>query len=141
MSEEKDFVGYCGMYCNACGLRTGEIRAAVSQLRETMNMYELARVAQLFGGIADIPQFLKTLDALESMFGKCNGCKTGGGWAGCPMRKCCVKENLKSCYECNKMPCQELLKFQKKHFLIPAPHYGKQNTRYEMQVHYPKEKS
>lgn len=123
MSEEKDLVGYCGMYCKVCGLHTGEIKGATSQLREIMKKYELARVAPLLGGIEGIPQFLKTLDQLENLFGKCDGCKTGGGWTNCPMRKCCVEANLKSCYECNKMPCQELLKFQKKHFLIPAPHY------------------
>jgi len=123
MLEEKKLAGYCGMYCSACAIHTGEIRAAVSRLRELVDAYELARVVQLFEGSGDFPQFLKVLDSLENTFGTCVGCKAGGGWSDCPMRKCCIEKNFKSCYECCEMPCQEMLKFRKRHFLLPAPHY------------------
>ena len=123
MLEEKKLAGYCGLYCSACAIHTGEIKTAVSRLKELVDAYELARVIQLFGGLEGFPQFLKVLDDLESMFGACVGCKAGGGWSDCPIRKCCVEKGLESCYECDEMPCQELLKFRKKHFLLPAPHY------------------
>lgn len=126
MTDSDDLVGYCGMYCGACAIHTGEIKAAVSRLKELMVLYELGRVSALLGGgIEDFPQFLRTLEKLEDMFGKCEGCRAGGGWINCPMRKCCMKKGLKYCYECDTMPCQELLQFQKKHFLNPAPHYVK----------------
>ena len=125
MLEEKKLAGYCGMYCSACAMHTGEIKATVSRLKELVKIYDLARVAQLLGGIRGFPQFQKVLDDLEKMFGTCVGCRAGGGWSDCPMRKCCVEKNLGSCHECDKMPCPELLKFQRRHFLIPAPHYQK----------------
>jgi len=120
----ENLAGYCGMYCSACAIHTGEIRAAVLRLKEIIDLYELTRLTQVLGGIEDFPQFLKVLDGLEIMFGKCEGCKKDGGWPNCPMRECCVERNLKSCYECDKVPCPDLLNFQKKHFLIPAPHYA-----------------
>ena len=123
MSEEKKLAGYCGMYCSACAIHTGEIKVAVSRLKELVDLYEIARVAPLLGGIENFPQFLKTLDDLARVFGGCVGCKAGGGWHDCPMRKCCSEKRLKSCYECEKMPCQELVKFQRKHLMTPAPHY------------------
>jgi len=123
MLEEKKLAGYCGMYCSACAMHTGEIKTAIQQLRGLIKTYELARVSQLLGGLEGFPQFLKVLDDLEKMFGACVGCRAGGGWSGCPMRKCCSGNGLKSCYECGKMPCKELLKFQKRHLLLPAPHY------------------
>jgi len=115
------------MHCNACALHTGEIETAISRLKELIELYDIARAAELLGGIANFPQFLETLDRLKIMFGRCIGCHAGGGWSECPMRKCCVGRELKSCYECAKMPCQELIKFQRKHLLTPAPHYGSKN--------------
>jgi len=125
MLEERKLAGYCGMYCSACAIHTGEIKKAIAHLRELVDIYELARVQQLFEGLEEFPQFLKVLGDLEAMFGACVGCKACGGWPNCFMRKCCVEKALESCYECDKMPCQELLRFQKRHFLYPAPHYSK----------------
>jgi len=104
-------------------MRTGEMKEAISRLKELVSSYEIARVAQLLGGIENFPQFLKTLDRLEIVFGGCIGCRASGGWPDCPMRKCCIEKRLKSCYECEEMPCQELIQFQRKHLLTPAPHY------------------
>jgi hypothetical protein len=126
LSNSQKLIGYCGMRCEACAMYTGEIKAAVSRLKELVVLYELGRVSVILGGrIEDFPQFLKTLERLEDIFGKCEGCRAGGGWIDCPMRKCCMKKGLKYCHECDAMPCQELLQFQKKHFLSPVPHYVK----------------
>lgn len=125
MSSSQKLVGYCGMRCDACAIYTGEIKAAVCRLKEFVVLYELGRVSALLGGKIDFPQFLRNLNEFEDIFGKCEGCRAGGGWISCPMRKCCMKKGLKYCYECDAMPCQELLQFQKKHFLSPAPHYTK----------------
>jgi hypothetical protein len=41
MSETdlKNLVAYCGLYCNACGIRQGKIKTAVENLRDIITGY------------------------------------------------------------------------------------------------------
>lgn len=129
MPEDAETPGYCGMYCGLCAMHTGEIRSVILRLKELISLYQLERVAQLLGGIESFPQFTKTLDKMEKMFGECPGCRSGGGWSECPMRKCCMQKRLEFCHECKQKPCQELLAFQRKHFMLPCPHYVKETEK------------
>jgi hypothetical protein len=33
-------------------------------------------------------------------------CKGGGGWSGCPVRKCCIAKGIAFCFECTEFPCE-----------------------------------
>jgi len=37
--------------------------------------------------------------------GACQGCRDGGGDAGCIQRKCCLVKGLAGCWECDEFPC------------------------------------
>lgn len=33
-------------------------------------------------------------------------CKGGGGWSGCPVRKCCIAKGIDFCFECSEFLCE-----------------------------------
>jgi len=35
----------------------------------------------------------------------CQGCREGGGDAGCIQRKCCLVKGLSGCWQCEEFPC------------------------------------
>ena len=35
----KNLVGYCGLYCGACGIHQGKIKQAVENLQKTISPY------------------------------------------------------------------------------------------------------
>ena len=39
------------------------------------------------------------------------GCRGGGGWKECPVRKCCIERNVDFCFECSEFPCKILEEF------------------------------
>ncbi|MCK4434643.1 hypothetical protein KAU92_04060 [Candidatus Bathyarchaeota archaeon] len=47
-SNPADFVGYCGLYCNACGIRQGKIKNAVDNLRNVIAAYGFDKPCQSF---------------------------------------------------------------------------------------------
>ncbi len=50
----------------------------------------------------------ETIKGLE-ILSKCAcafSCKGGGGWSGCPVRKCCIAKGVDFCFECSEFPCE-----------------------------------
>ncbi|MEM2058924.1 MAG: hypothetical protein QXO76_11855 [Thermoproteota archaeon] len=41
----RELVGYCGLYCGACGIYQGRIKLAVENLRKVINAYGFDRIA------------------------------------------------------------------------------------------------
>ncbi len=110
--KEGELVAYCGIYCRLCDYFTGRIRRSVRDLLEiTRRHHEL----KLFADTAkafDYEEFMKGLEWLSEEISPCvGGCRGGGGWADCPIRKCSIQKGFRFCHECSEFPCPVLKKY------------------------------
>ena len=107
-------VGYCGLYCGACGIHQGRIKQAVENLRKTIYAYGFNKIAQELTkyepAFQHYEEFEKVLDGLVKTFGECPGCVAGGGDPSCVVRQCCRQKGYAICVECAEMDtCEKLL--------------------------------
>lgn len=113
--NQKKFVGYCGLYCGACGIYQGRIKQAVENLRKTIYAYgfnkfapELVKYEPAFQHYVE---FEKVLDGFVKTFGECPGCVTDGGDPSCVVRQCCRQKGYVICVECTELDvCEKLLR-------------------------------
>lgn len=97
-------VGYCGIYCRTCHWYTDAMRKPASQLLDVAKShFEVAMWVDSKGG--NSKETLKGLEILSKSACTYN-CKGGGGWDGCPVRKCCGSKGLDFCFECPEFPCE-----------------------------------
>ena len=112
----KDLVGYCGLYCGACGIYLGRIEQAVENLRKTISAYgfdkfapELAKWEPAF---QHYTEFENVLNGFVNMFGECPGCIKGGGDPNCAVRECCKQKAYTTCAECGEMEtCEKIQRY------------------------------
>jgi hypothetical protein len=77
-------------------------KPAVQLLNLVKGHFEVALWINEKGGNSN--ETLKGLEILSK--GSCAfTCKGGGGWGGCPVRKCCVAKGVDFCFECSEFPC------------------------------------
>jgi len=103
----ESLVGYCGLYCGACGIYQGRIKQAVENLRKIMGYYGFDKIAselmtweQSFQHYAE---YEKVLDGIVKLFGECPGCVSGGGDPNCSIRQCCAPRGYATCAECGDL--------------------------------------
>ena len=111
----KSLVGYCGLYCGACGIYQGRIRQAVENLRKIISAEfpsfnkiapELAKWEPAF---QHYTEFENVLNGFVKVFGDCPGCVKGGGVPNCVVRECCKQKAYTTCAECAEMDtCEKL---------------------------------
>lgn len=112
----KNLIGYCGLYCGACGIYQGRMKQAVENLRKIIGYYgfdkitvELAKWEPAFQHYAE---FENVLNGLVKLFGECAGCAEGGGDPNCAIRECCRQKGYTICAECAKMEaCEKLQQY------------------------------
>jgi hypothetical protein len=89
-------VGYCGLYCNACGIRQGKIKTAVNNLRGIIAAYGFDKM---------MPELAKW----EPSF----GCFQGGGDPNCIARSCAKERGFRTCADCDEAEtCENLAPFR-----------------------------
>ena len=110
----KNLVGYCSLYCGACGIYKGRIKQAVENLRNVIRAYgfdkftsELAKWEPAF---QHYTEFENVMDGFVKMFGECPGCVMGGGPPDCTIRECCKQKAYTTCAECAEIEACEKLK-------------------------------
>jgi len=111
----RELVGYCGIFCGACGIYQGRIKEAVENLRKVIGAYgfdkigpELAKWNPAFKNYAEFEQ---VLDGFIKLFSECPGCVVGGGNPDCVIRPCCSPKKYATCIECVEMDtCEKLLR-------------------------------
>jgi len=97
-------VGYCGEYCRTCHWYTDALRKPAAQLLELVKKhFEVAGWVNHKGGRSK--ETIKGLGILSKSACAFN-CKGGGGWSGCPVRKCCIAKGIEFCFECPEFPCE-----------------------------------
>lgn len=91
-------VGFCGIWCGSCVVGNGILRELTSRYEKIIRDYDLKNWApKMF----DFKEFLRGLETLEAT-PLCAGCRKGGGWDACPMRRCAVKKKISDCAECGE---------------------------------------
>ena len=110
----KSLVGYCGLYCGACGIHQGRIRQAVENLRKVIGVYGFdkmgSQLAKWEPAFQHYEEFEKVLDGFVSLLGDCPGCVAGGGDPSCTLRECCKEKGYTTCAECEELDSCEKAK-------------------------------
>ena len=112
MSEIKglELATYCGLYCDACAIKNGQIRDTATALQGMLNAYDYAQwapmVAQFFPATKHYPEFDGVLEWLTTQ--DCPGCLQGGGNPECAIRICAQEKGLAGCWECSQDRCEKL---------------------------------
>ena len=113
--REGELVAYCGIYCRLCDYYAGRIR---NSARDLLGIAKAHTELKLFADSSkafDFDNFVKGLEWLSNEMTPCvGGCRGGGGWGDCPIRKCCIERKLRFCYECTQYPCEILSKYPKR---------------------------
>jgi hypothetical protein len=127
MSETglKNFVAYCGLYCNACGIRQGKIKTAVKSLRDIITGYgfdkTMSELSKWEPSFEHYDKFNQVMDGLVKLFGDCPGCFQGGGDPNCKIRYCVKEKDYRTCAECkDNETCEHWAPLRKDYGLSPA---------------------
>lgn len=113
--KESELVAYCGIYCRLCDYYTGRIRDSANDLLEVVKSHGELKLFADTAKAFDFENFMKGLRWLCNEFSPCvGGCRGGGGWRACPLRKCCIEKDVKFCYKCNDFPCETLKNYPKR---------------------------
>ena len=114
MTEERDLVAYCGLYCGDCFGYQGKIADLARDLRKELRLAKFDKTAELLSAIPffatfkDYHQCYEVLGALVKFRCK-NTCRGGGGPPFCKMRKCCQKKGIEGCWQCDEFEtCEKL---------------------------------
>ena len=124
-TDPSSLVGYCGLFCNACGIRQGKMKTAVNNLRDILATYgfdkimpELSRWEPSF---KNYKEFDQVMDGLVKMFGDCPGCLQGGGDPNCKVRSCVKQKGYRTCAECSETEtCEKLAPYLRGYGLTAA---------------------
>ena len=113
--KESELVAYCGIYCRLCDYYTGRIRDSARNLLEIVESHGELKLFADTAKAFDFENFVKGLEWISDEISPCvGGCRGGGGWGDCPLRKCCIEKGVKFCYECNDFSCETLKNFPKR---------------------------
>jgi hypothetical protein len=82
-----NLVAYCGLYCNACGIRQGKIKTAVENLRNIITSFgfdkTMPELSKWEPSFVHYDKFNQVMDGLVKLFNDCPGCFQGGGDPNC----------------------------------------------------------
>lgn len=113
--HETNLVAYCGIYCRLCDYFMDKVREPAKNLLETVKKHGEIKIFAEHARNFNYEDFVKGLDWMSTEFAPCIGaCKGGGGWGECPIRKCCIKNQVNFCYECKQFPCDAIKQFPKR---------------------------
>jgi hypothetical protein len=118
MAKPADLLGYCGLYCGACGIYQGKIKTAVENLQNTIKAYGFNNFADQLANwepaFKHHKEFEQVLEAYKKLFGECPGCIQGGGDPECKARVCAKQKSYTTCTECTSMEtCEHLESWRK----------------------------
>jgi len=113
-----NLVGYCGLYCNACGIRQEKIKTAVNSLRDIVASYGFDKImpelAKWEPSFEHYDEFNQVMNGLVKMFGDCPGCLQDGGDPDCKVRSCAKQKGYRTCAECSESEmCENLAPYRK----------------------------
>ena len=124
-TDPTGLVGYCGLFCNACGIRQGKIKTAVNNLRGILATYGFDKIMPELSSwepsFKHYKEFDQVMDGLVKMFGDCPGCPQGGGDPNCKVRSCVNQKGYRTCAQCSETEtCEKLAPYLKGYRLTAA---------------------
>jgi len=131
-TDPTSLVGYCGLYCNACGIRQGKIKTAVGNLRDIIAAYGfdklMPELSKWEPSFKHYNEFNQVMDGLVKLFGDCLGCLEGGGDPNCKVRLCVKEKGYRTCAECSEVEtCETLAPYREGYGLSTALQNIRQN--------------
>jgi hypothetical protein len=109
---KKEYMCYCGLYCENCSVKTKVGPAAAA-------LYGEMKKAGFEGMIGTIPGGGEFWDFLKGMSGGvCTSCKEGSGHPGCGIRACARERGEEMCALCAEYPCGRFDEFSAIHPMI-----------------------
>src|SRR4030042_49113 len=103
MANDKELIGYCGLYCGDCFNHKGEIADLSRDLRKKLREAHFETAAQglsrYFKALQNYEQCYEVLGAMVRLRCK-HACHSGGGNPSCKPRTCCRNKNSAGCWEC-----------------------------------------
>ncbi len=116
MENNRDLIGYCGLYCGDCFNYKGEIADLARDLRKKLREAKFDVVSQglskYFKEFKNYEQCYEVLGAMVRLRCK-RACRVGGGNPSCKPRICCQKKNIIGCWECGEFETCAKLDFLK----------------------------
>jgi len=103
MSDQLEWVTYCGLHCDLCGARA-RIPQRADALHQAMDDEGWPYWGMSEPGFREFWSFLEKLRVDSG----CPGCRAEGGWPGCPMRACARERGLELCNQCPDFPCSHV---------------------------------
>lgn len=98
---KKEYMCYCGLYCENCAVKA-KVEPAAKVLHEEMKKAGFEEIIHLLEGGDVFWPFLKSM-AEE---GACVSCKEGSGNPGCAIRICAEEKGGRMCALCESYPCE-----------------------------------
>ena len=107
--DQKQLVGYCGLYCGLCEQHT-QIPERASALRASLQKADFENWGTSLPGFKEFWALLQDLTTVPD--DKC--CRSGQcGAPFCAARKCAMAKEVEVCPECEEYPCERLRAFAK----------------------------
>lgn len=107
---DKQYICYCGLYCENCAVKA-RIDPAAKILYKEMKTAGFEEIIHLIPGGAGFWPFLK--DMAEN--GTCTSCCEGSGIPDCAVRICAKEKGVEMCAECKEYPCGHIEEFYHGH--------------------------
>lgn len=115
-----NYIGYCGLYCNACRIRQGKMKEAVNNLRDIIASFGFDKImpdlAKWEPSFQHYDGFKQVMDGLVKTFGYCPGCLENGGSPDCKIRSCAKQKGYRTCTKCAEAKSCQKLEPERKHF-------------------------
>ena len=120
MSEGRELVAYCGLYCGDCFQYQGKIADLARDLRKELRHYKFDTRAEKMATnayYASLKYYPQTYELLGTMvkFRCKRTCRGNGGPPVCKIRECCRKKGIEGCWECNEFETCKTMDFLKKY--------------------------
>jgi len=105
---DKEYICYCGLYCENCAVKA-KINPAAKVLHDEMKSAGFEEIIHYIPGGDGFWPFLK--DIAEN--GTCTSCRDGSGNPGCAVRICAKDKGVEMCALCDSYPCERFDEFFK----------------------------
>lgn len=109
-SEDMKYMTYCGLYCGLCSSRN-RIPKQAQALQDSMVRDGYDQWGEDY--LPNFKAFWMFLNERCDPDKCCPGCRQGGGYPGCEVRKCAQQRNVDICVHCDDYPCKHVSEFGK----------------------------
>ena len=110
---KKEFICYCGLYCENCAVKS-KVEPAAKVLYDEMKKAGFENVVRFIPDGEGFWRFLKSV----SEEGACVSCREGSGNPRCAVRICAKEKEIEICALCESYPCDKFDEFFKSYPIL-----------------------